>query len=55
MAVIAAHDDFQRFLGGGQRQLAHVEIVDDQQWKGGELFHARSAAAVQGSVGRPLQ
>ena len=25
-AFIAAHDDLQQFLGGGERQLAHAEI-----------------------------
>ena len=32
-ALIAAHDDLQQFFGGGQWQLAHAEIVDDQQEK----------------------
>src|SRR5215471_11228608 len=28
--LIAAHDDFQQFLGRRDRQLAHAEIVNDQ-------------------------
>jgi len=34
--LIAAHDDLQQFLGGGQRQLAHSQIIDDQQGHAGQ-------------------
>ena len=30
-AFVTAHHDLQQILGGGLRQLAHAEIVDDQQ------------------------
>ena len=29
--LVASHDNLQQILGGGVRQLAHPEIVDDQQ------------------------
>jgi len=44
---LPSHDDFQKFLGGGQRQLAHAEIVDDQQRHRGQQFHVLFALAVQ--------
>src|ERR1700704_1395814 len=28
---IAAHNDLQKILSSGQRQLAHAEIIDDEQ------------------------
>src|SRR6266849_9090662 len=34
-ALVAPHDDFQQILGGGVRQLAHAEVVDDEQRHGG--------------------
>ena len=30
-AFVAAHDDFQQILGGGMWQLAHAEVIQDQQ------------------------
>ena len=30
-SLIASHDDFQQFLGGGQWQLAHSQVVDDEK------------------------
>ena len=50
-AFVAAHDDLQQFLGGGQRQLAHSQIVDDQQGHRREQFHVFLAIAIQRSVG----
>ena len=29
-ALIASHHDLQQFLGGGDGQLAHTEIIDDE-------------------------
>ena len=54
-AFVAAHDDFQQFLGGGQRQLAHAEVVDDQQRDGGEQFHVFLALAIERGVGQFFQ
>ena len=51
-AFVAAHDDFQQFLGIGHRQFAHAEVVDDQQRHGGEQFCVLLAFAVQRGVGQ---
>ena len=32
--LVAAHDDLQEILGGGVRQFAHAEVVDDEQRHG---------------------
>jgi hypothetical protein len=52
---IAAHDDLQQFLGGGQRQLAHSQVVDDQQRHGGQQFHKLLALAIERGVGQFFQ
>ena len=49
-SLVASHDDFQQFLGGGQRQLAHSQVVDDEKRHGGEQFHVLLAVAVQCGV-----
>src|SRR5712692_4315799 len=30
-ALIASHDDLQQFLGGGEGQLAHTQIINDEE------------------------
>jgi len=35
---VAAHDDLEEILGGGVRELAHAEVVDDQEGDVGELL-----------------
>ena len=54
-SFVAAHDDFQQFLGGGQRQLPHAEVIDDEQRHSGEQFHVFFAFAVQCGVGQLFQ
>ena len=49
-AFVAAHDDLQEILGGGVGQLAHAEVVDDQQRDGRELASMYSLR-VPASVG----
>ena len=34
--LVAAHHDLEEILGGGVRELAHPEIVDDEQGDGGD-------------------
>ena len=46
-SFVASHDDFQQFLGGGQWQLAHSQVVDDEKRHGGEQFYVLLAVAVQ--------
>ena len=45
---IAAHDDLQDVLGRGGGELAHTEIIDDEQRHGGQQFHVLFARAVDG-------
>ena len=35
--LVAAHDQFEQVLGGGVRQLAHAEVVDDEQGYAGQF------------------
>ena len=34
---VSAHDDLEQVLGGGVRQFAHPEVIDDQQRDGREV------------------
>ena len=54
-AFMAAHDDLQEVLGGGQRELAHAEVVDDEQRHGGQRHHQCFARAVEGRVGEGFE
>jgi len=54
-SFIASHDDLQQFLGGGQRQLAHSQVVDDQQRHGGQLLHQFLALSIERSIRQVLQ
>ena len=49
-SLIASHNDFQQFLGGGQRQLAHSQIINDEKRHGGEQFHVFLAVSSVASV-----
>jgi hypothetical protein len=49
-SLVASHDDFKQFLSGGQRQLAHSQVIDDEKRHGGEQFHMLLAFAVQCGV-----
>ena len=43
-AFVAAHDDLQQILGGGVGQLAHAEVIDDQQaeqWPPDSMYSLR--------------
>ena len=50
--LVAAHDDLQQFLGGGERQLAHSQIVDDEQGHGHQEPHVLFASAVERGFGQ---
>ena len=54
-AFVAAHDDFQQIFGGGVREFAHTEVVDDEQRHGGDRFHVLFAAAVGDGVGQFIE
>ena len=50
-ALVAAHDELEEVLGGGGRELAHAEVVDDEERHGGELGHLLAARAVDAGLG----
>ena len=50
-AFVAAHDDFQQILGGGVREFAHTEVVDDKQRHSRHRFHILFARAAGDCVG----
>ena len=52
---VAAHDDLQQFLGGGQRQLAHSQVVDDQKRHSGQQVHKLLALAIERGIGQLFQ
>ena len=54
-AFVAAHDDLQQILGGGMREFAHAEVVDDEQRHGGHRFHVFFARAVGDGVGQFIE
>ena len=50
-AFVAAHDQLEQIFGSGVRELAHAEVVHDEQRDGGEVSEVLLARAVEGSVG----
>ena len=50
-ALVATHDDFEQVLSGGVRQLAHAEVVDDEQGHGADLLHEVLPRTVEGRIG----
>ena len=47
--------ELEQILGGGGRQLAHAEVVDDEQRHGGEVGHDLLAAVLEGGVGELVE
>jgi hypothetical protein len=45
-AFVAAHDDLEEVLGGGVGELAHPEIVDDEQRDGWATNQACTAGVL---------
>ena len=52
---VAPHDDFQQILGGGVWQLAHAEVVDNEQRHSGHRFHILFARAAGNRVGQFIE
>ena len=50
-AFVPTHDDFQEILGGRVWELAHAEIVDDEQWHAGDGGHVVLARAAELRLG----
>jgi hypothetical protein len=51
-AFVASHDDLQQILGCRHRQLAHTEVVDDEQRHGGEPVHKLFACTIGDRFGQ---
>lgn len=45
----------QQFFGGGERQLAHAQVVDDQQGHGHQKLHVLLARAVERHIGQVIE
>ena len=54
-AFIAPHDQLEEILGGGVRELAHAEVVDDEQRDGGQFGQERLPRAIDRGLGDLLQ
>ncbi len=54
-ALVAAHHELEWVLGGGGGELAHAEVVDDEQRHGRELGEELFAGAADGGAGDVLQ
>src|SRR5207302_7661804 len=54
-AFITTHDDLQQFLSCGLGQLAHAQVIDDQQRDGGQPVHHLFAGTFQRSFGKFFQ
>src|SRR5438445_902189 len=50
-ALVAAHDDLQEILGRGWWELAHVEVVEDEQRDGREMGERGLASAGELCIG----
>jgi len=47
-AFVASHDDLQQFLGGCDGQLAHAQIIDDEERNRSQQFHMFLAGSIDG-------
>ena len=54
-AFVASHDDLQQFFSGGERQLAHSEVIEDEQGDGHQELHVLFATAVQRGFGQLIE
>jgi len=53
--LVTPHDDLQEFFGGGERQLAHSEVVEDEQGHGDQELHVLFAGAVESGFGQLIE
>ena len=53
--LMAPHDDFQRFLVRGWRQLAHPEVVNDQEGDCRQILHKGLMCAIDGGFGNVVE
>ena len=52
---VAPHNNLQEFFGGGQGQLAHAEVIDDEQRHGDQGLREAFALAVEGCFGEIIE
>ena len=50
-AFVAPHDELEQVLGGGVGQLAHTEVVDDEQGHAGQLDQVALAGVGERGLG----
>ena len=53
--LVTSHDDFEQIFGRGVGQLAHAEIVDDEQWHTTYRFHELFARAIGDGIGQIIE
>ena len=53
--LVASHDELEEVLGGGVGQLAHAEVVDDEQGDVGQLGEVGLAGVGEGGLGELLK
>ena len=53
--LVAAHDHLEEVLGGGVRELAHAEVVDDEQRDGGQVREEPLAGAIERGIRQVLE
>ena len=53
--LVAAHDQLEQVLGRGVGQLAHAEVVDDEQGHPGQLGQVVLAGLGKGRLGKLLE
>jgi hypothetical protein len=54
-SLVAAHDNFEKFFGSRQGQLAHAEIVENKQRHRHQRLQAFLAGAVESRFGEFIQ
>lgn len=54
-SLVAAHNDFEQLFGRCQGQLAHAEIIEDEQEHGHQRFQAFFARAIQSGLSELIE
>jgi len=54
-ALVSPQDDLQQLFSGGERQLAHAKVVDDEQGHGHQKLHGFFAHAIERGVGQLVE
>jgi hypothetical protein len=54
-ALVTSHDDLRQIFGGGVRQFAHAEVINDEQRYSGDQFHIFFARTISDGVGQFIE